>query len=59
MQTFNIRITFSDPEELTPEEIARMEFYTRERRLEFGEFLFAEIQKIQQQKGKDNVNKGK
>ena len=25
MQTFNIRITFSDPEELTPEEIARME----------------------------------
>ena len=39
-----------------PENRERIEFYTRERRLEFGKFLFAEIQKIQQQKGKDNVN---
>lgn len=42
-----------------PENRERIEFYTRERRLEFGKFLFAEIQRIQQQKGKDNVNEGK
>lgn len=41
-----------------PENRERIEFYTRERRLEFGKFLFAEIQKIQQ-KGKANVNEGK
>lgn len=39
-----------------PENRERIEFYTRERRVEFGKFLFDEIQRIQQQKGKDNVN---
>ena len=40
-----------------PENRERIEFYTRERRLEFGKFLFNEIQRIQQNKDKENVDR--
>ena len=51
----SIKINVQFVDEPSPANRARVEFYTHQRRLQFGKFLFAEIQKATAEKAKKHI----